>query len=374
MISTVSLSFDLTYTDPVTGALQPRGIVTDSTDYTGLGINLASSFAKGLGQITFNGDIIVPFGDNTNPNINLETWNYVTQGVPNFTFNLPLDVNGNVANGVYTLEYKLRLTGNCDFLSITLPDTAVSDSVEYVNFLIPGNELIMSPSGDTVEIVSVGPVVAGQFDLILSGLLNDTDTTCTFDETNLQLSAVYNYSGCVQSAAKVNFTYDCEYETNGTFAVSNATELNGQTIVSLNATINYPSWTSTTPTFNSQIVTTSLPYSNNVLATGTFGVTLSEVIQKIQNDGLIIIYTASVTEEFNVSCIGSLCNLIPCMESLRNAHAIELQRNRISKYQVFVDNVLMYYAEAQNYRSCGEMDKYRETLALLEAQLDAYIS
>lgn len=371
MISTVSLSFDLTYTDPVTGALQPRGIVTDSTDYAGLGINLASSFAKGLGQITFNGDIIVPFGDNTNPNINLETWNYVTQGVPNFTFNLPLDVNGNVANGVYTLQYKLRLVGFCDFISVTLPDTAISDSSQYADFLIPGNQLIMDPSGDTVQIVSVGPVVGGEFELTLSGLLNNTDTSSTFDETNLQLDAVYTYSGCVQSAAKVNFTYDCEYGTNGTFAVSNATELNGQTIASLNATINYPSWTSTTPTFNSQIVTTTLPYSNNVLATGTFSVSLSEVIQKTQNDGLILQYVASSVQEFNVSCVGSLCNLIPCIESLRNAHAIELQRNRISKYQVFVDNVLMYYAEAQNYRSCGDLEAYRNTLALLESQLDA---
>jgi hypothetical protein len=38
---------------------------------------------------------------------------------------------------------------------------------------------------------------------------------------------------------------------------------------------------------------------------------------------------------------------------------------------VFVDNVLLYYTEAMNYRACGELDKYKSTIALLQAQLDA---
>lgn len=371
MISTVSLSFDLTYTNPVTGALQPRGIIIDSTDYAGLGIDLPSQLAKGLGQVTFNGDIIVDLNTIGTPLFDLENWDYITQGVPTYTFDLPLDLNGNVANGVYTFEYSLRLIESFEMeVDLATSNTVIMTGYEYLsNFLEAGNDI--SNGIETVQVVSSN---------FVSPTLTINTTTISsppsweyldFDITNVQLNAVYTYSGCVQSAAKVNFTYDCEVGTNGTFAVSNATELNGQTVVSLNATINYPSWTSTTPTFNSQIVTTSLPYSNNVLATGTFSVSLSEVIQKTQNDGLILQYVASSVQEFNVSCVGSLCNLIPCIENLRNAHAIELQRNRISKYQVFVDNVLMYYAEAQNYRSCGDLEAYRNTLALLEAQLDA---
>lgn len=374
MISTVSLSFDLTYTDPVTGALQPRGIVTDSTDYTGLGINLASSFAKGLGQITFNGDIIVPFGDNTNPNINLETWNYVTQGVPNFTFNLPLDVNGNVANGIYTLEYSLRLNPTFDVLAVPLPTVFVVDTPYswLLDFLQVGDDLLLT-GGNPAQHVTFASAVFNDpnVNITTSNSILSAYTNFSFDLSHIQSTTSYTYSGCTQVAAKIDFVYDCEYETNGTFSVSNATELNGQTIVGLTAIINYPAWTSLTPTFNSQIITTTLPYSNNVLATGTYGVTLYETISQTQNDGLVIQYTASTIQEFNVSCVGSLCNLIPCIESLRNAHAIELQRNRISKYQVYVDNVLLYYTEAQNYRNCGNWDKYRETLGLLEAQLDA---
>ena len=371
MISTVSLSFDLTYTNPVTGALQPRGIIIDSTDYAGLGIDLPSQLAKGLGQVTFNGDIIVDLNTIGTPLFDLENWDYITQGVPTYTFDLPLDLNGNVANGVYTFEYSLRLIESFEMeVDLATSNTVIMTGYEYLaNFLEAGDDI--SNGVETVQVVSVN-FVDPTLTINTTTLSNPAGWEyLDFDITNVQLNAVYTYSGCVQSAAKVNFTYDCEVGTNGTFAVSNATELNGQTIASLNATINYPSWTSTTPTFNSQIVTTTLPYSNNVLATGTFSVSLSQVIEKVQNDGLILQYVSSSIQEFNVSCIGSLCNLIPCIESLRNAHAIELQRNRISKYQVFVDNVLMYYAEAQNYRSCGDLESYRNTLALLEAQLDA---
>ncbi len=378
MISTVTLTFDLTYVDPLTNTVVPRGIVTDSTNYSGpggIGIDLNINQAKGVGVITFNGDVIVDLNDpssNDTTMINLQDWESQHSGeTPYFAFNLPLDVNGNVANGVYTLLYRLRLTGLCDFQSITLPSTAVSDSFQFAGFLEAGNSLTMDPSGDPVVIVSVGEVSGGEFPITLSGLQNDTDSSSSFDITNVQLNGVYTYSGCVQSAADVTFSYDCEVGTNGTWAVANSTVLNGQTITSLSAAINYPAWTSLTPTFNSQIITNTLPYSNNVLATGTFSVSLSQTIQKVQTDGLILQYISSGSQEFVVSCAGSLCGLIPCIESLRNAHATELQRNRISKYQVFVDNVLLYYTLAQNYRSCGDIENYRRTLALIEGQLDA---
>jgi len=366
MISTVTLTFDLTYTNPVTGALEPRGIVTDSTNYAGLGIDLLNQAAKGLGQITFNGDIIVPDGGILNPMINLETWGTEHAGqTPFFAFPLTLDTNGNAANGVYTFTYSLRLIQSFEMeINFDTTNSLELAGYEYLaNFLEAGNDV--SNSVETVQVVSASftdPTLTINTTTIPNP---STWEFLVFDITNVQLNAVYTYSSCVQSASSVTFAYDCEVGTNGTFAVANSTVLNGQTISSLSATINYPSWTSLTPTFNSQIVTNTLPYSNNVLATGTFSV------QKTQTDGLILQYTSSSVQEFVVSCAGSLCGLIPCMESLRNAHATELQRNRISKYQVFVDNVLLYYTQAQNYRSCGDIENYRSTLALIEAQLDA---
>ena len=378
MISTVTLTFDLTYRNPSTGALEPRGIVTDSTDYAGLGINLLITEAKGLGVITFNGDVIVDKNTIADPIIDLQNWDDLNPGVtPVFYFPLELDLNGNVANGIYTFQYSLRLNSSIAFLSITLPSTALTDGTPYANFFEAGNELTMVPSDDVVTIVSVGPEAGGEYTLTLSGLQNDTDGDATFDLTNLQFSGVFTYSGCTQTTADVSFTYDCEVGDSGSWAVANTTTLASNEVIStLNCTVSYPSWTALTPTFNPQVVLTSLPYPSapntpTPLATGTYTVSLTQQILQTQTDGLILQYSTSTIQEFVVSCSGSLCGLTPCIESLRVAHANELQRNRISKYQVFVDNVLLYYAEAQNYRACGDTANYRATIELIKQNLDS---
>jgi hypothetical protein len=385
MISTVTLSFDLTYRNPSTGALEPRGIVTDSTDYAGLGIDLLLAEAKGLGVITFNGDVIVNRDAIINPMIDLQNWGTLNPGqTPVFDFPLELDLNGNVANGVYTFEYSLRL--NMALIpftvsSITLPNTLVVDTTDswLANFL---------EVGDSVILLTGAPAT---IDLVASAVFNDPNITITtstpidsdlytqlsFNLTNVQFSGVFTYSGCTQTTADVSFTYDCEVGDSGSWAVANTTKLASNEVVStLNCTVSYPSWTALTPTFNPQVVLTSLPYpsapnTETPLATGTYTVSLTQQIQQNQTDGLILLYTTSTAQEFVVSCSGSLCGLTPCIESLRVAHANELHRNRISKYQVFVDNVLLYYAEAQNYRACGDTANYRATLELIKQNLDS---
>lgn len=379
MISTVTLTFDLTYTNPATGALQPRGIVTDLTDYSGLGVNLLLREAKGLGVITFNGDIIVNLNTVGTPMIDLQNWDY-SNGVPTYTFNLPLDLNGNVANGVYTFTYSLRLylTGE-QFTSVTPPDTIITDGDLYLaDFLEVGNTIILEGGVNEPVVVSSAvvddPNVEITTSTVISGALFDS---FGFDITNVQLNEVYSYAGCTQASADVNFVYDCEVGNSGSWAVANTTTLAAnESITSLNCTVSYPSWTALTPTFNPQVVLTSLPYpsapgTETPLATGTYTVSLTEQIEQTQTDGLILSYSRSVIKEFTVSCAGTLCGLVPCIENLRVAHQTELIRNKVSKYQVYVDNVLMYYIEALNYKACGEVAKYKETIALLEAQLDA---
>jgi hypothetical protein len=374
MISTVTLSFDLT-------ASPPTGIVTDTTDYAALGIDLVLARAKGLGVISFNGDVIENKNTILDPMIDFENLGSNPQV---FLFPLELDLNGNVANGVYTFEYSLRLdTALTPFTisSITLPNTLVVGTTDswLANFLETGNE---------VTLLTGAPATTAT---VASAVFNDPDITVTtsttiasasygqlrFDLTNVQFSGVFTYSGCTQTTADVSFTYDCEFGDSGSWAASNTTTLASNEVVSsLSCTINYPGWATLSPTFPGNVFTTSLPYPNldsqlNPLATGTYTVSLTQQIEQTQTDGLLLLYTTSVSKEFAVSCSGSLCGLTPCIESLRVAHANELQRNRISKYQVFVDNVLLYYAEAQNYRSCGETDKYRATLDLIKANLDA---
>lgn len=371
MISTVSLSFDLTYVDPLTGTVIPRCVVTDSTTYP-IPVDLFS--AKGYGVLSFNGDVIEAKDTVLNPLIDLEA--FETTGF----INLPLDNNGNVANGVYGFEYSLRLDSTASGVGIVgtvTGGTTFTSGAEWLVEVLPiGSSIAIDGVNNTVA----GAVVVGSDAVITLGAVavNGTAKPLTFiDDVSLQFSATYAYAGCTQTSADVDFIYDCEYGNSGTWSVSNATVLGANEIVtSLNCVINYPSWTSSNPLFNPQVVTNVLPYptlpgDNTPLATGTYSVSLSEQIQQTQASGLVVLYNKSVIKEFAVSCAGTLCGLVPCIENLRAAHAAELIRNKVSKYQVYVDNVALYYLEAMNYKACGELDKYKETISLLEAQLDA---
>lgn len=383
MISNVTFSLDLTYTNPVTGALQPRGIVRDLTDYNGIGLSPVIYELKALGRIAFNGDVIVEKDNILDPLIDLQNWDF-SEGVPTYTFDLPLDLNGNVANGIYQFLYQLRV--NTPFGIQVLGSFAVTDtqfesdgSLWAADFLEIGNTISLDPDEQTVSITAIelddpdGVIYTVTPNILDPGAVD----SFSFDITNTQVSATYVYSGCTQTTADVSFTYDCEVGDSGSWAVANTTTLASNEVIStLNCTVSYPSWTALTPTFNPQVVLTSLPYPSapntpTPLATGTYTVSLTQQILQTQTDGLILQYSTSTIQEFVVSCSGSLCGLTPCIESLRVAHANELQRNRISKYQVFVDNVLLYYAEAQNYRACGDTANYRATLDLIKTNLDA---
>lgn len=383
MISNVTFSLDLTYTNPVTGALQPRGIVRDLTDYNGIGLSPVIFELKALGRIAFNGDVIVEKDNIVDPLIDLQNWDF-SEGVPTYTFDLPLDLNGNVANGIYQFLYQLRV--NTPFGIQVLGSFAVTDtqfesdgSLWAADFLEIGNTISLDPDEQTVAITAIqldnpdGVIYTVTPNILDPGIL----ASFSFDITNTQVNATYVYSGCTQTTADVSFTYDCEVGDSGSWSVANTTTLASNEVISaLNCTVSYPSWTALTPTFNPQVVLTSLPYpsapnTETPLATGTYTVSLTEQILQTQTDGLILQYSISTIQEFVVSCAGSLCGLTPCIESLRVAHANELQRNRISKYQVFVDNVLLYYAEAQNYRACGDTANYKATIDLIKTNLDA---
>lgn len=378
MISTTTLTIDVT---------NQVGRVTDTTDYTSLLIGVTGFVAKGLGSIYFQGNLIESKTTIGDPLIDLAA------GDTFFEFPLELDLNGNVANGVYRVEYSLALDTtayNFGVSSITLPSTFEIDGTLFpwlADFLEVGNSItlynpIPALTQQTVTVSSVQLIDPGLPTAMVVVTVNEVISNpawpfWSIEIINLQTVASYTYSGCTQASANVNFVYDCEVGNSGSWSVANATALaSNETINSLNCTVSYPSWTALTPTFNPQVVLTSLPYpsapgTETPLATGTYTVSLSEQIQQIQTDGLIITYTATTVKEFTVSCAGSLCGLIPCIENLRAAHQAELTRNRISKYQVFVDNVLMYYTEAMNYRACGELDKYKAAIACIQAQLDA---
>lgn len=348
MQSTLSLTLDLT---------AKKGFFTDTTDYNALGVDLNTLGATGSVAVYFQGDVVgSPLA------INLAGGGTTTP-----LFDLELDVNGEVANGTYSAVY----TVDFGFVGATLllaPDQVIVQSLgtNYQGFSA-GAEITVSvyiPGGATITgAQDVGGDLYVTIDQSVSSTAFAIPTNITVTQQN---GFSWVYAGCNLVEAKSGLVADCDYGDFGTFTVTNETDTTGITITSLSVDINYPSWT------NEPVITeTSLPYTNNQLATGTYSVTLTLEIQKVQNDGLIITYTSESIQEFKVSCIGSLCGLNDCLENLRKAHEAELLKNKISKYQVYVDNILIYYTEAQSYKSCGQMDEYRATVAKLEAQLDA---
>ena len=359
MQSTLSLTLDIT---------QKKGFFTDTTDYSAISVDVNALGATGSVAIYFQGDLI-----GSPLTIDLAGGDTTTS-----LFDLELDLNGNVANGSYSAVYTVDFAFS-NTTALAAPDQIVLASIgaNYQGFTVGANiEVSVDLPG--------GALITGASNI--SGNLYvtiDQSVSATLGSLRaVNVSQVFSgfswvYSGCTQTTAGVEFTYDCEFGNSGSWAVSNTTVLAAnEFITSQVCTINYPSWTNVDPIFNPQVVTTSLPYptilgEDTPLATGTYSVLLSQQIQQNQASGLIITYSNSITREFTVTCAGTLCGLVPCIENLRAAHATELIRNRISKYQVFVDNVLLYYTEAMNYRACGELDSYKSTIALLQAQLDA---
>jgi hypothetical protein len=126
----------------------------------------------------------------------------------------------------------------------------------------------------------------------------------------------------------------------------------------------YPSWTDT-----ANVTSTDGAITLSAIATGTYTIT-SETTLSLTNGDLVITYVASLSDEYRVSCSGSLCGLLPCIQNLLQVHAAAV-KNGFSPYQYFVDSILLNYVQAVEYKKCGEFDKYQERVDAIESLLDA---
>ena len=342
------------------------GRLTDLTDYAALGLDPSTNQMKFLGTINFQG---LPLYSKTtvgNPLIDLQS------GATYFEFPAELDSNGDIANGVYSL------TAYSTVAVLALTDAFDTDnSLAFSGY---GDLAASITTSDVVEVTSganagtYAPIVA----VSISGILlmsvsggDISDDAGTDIPTNFTFALTLNqtqwtYPGCTLLTASVNLVSDCNYGDNGTWSVSNTTVTTNQTLVSTSATINYPSWTGEDP-----IVVTSLPYVNNRLATGTYSVVAAFVYSQVESDGLIIQYTASCTEEFDVRCAQPLCSLNKCIENLRVANANAINSGKVSPFQVYVDNISLLWIEAQNYLACVQLAEYQTAVEAIQAQLDS---
>jgi hypothetical protein len=230
MISTTTLTID---------TVSKKGRVTDTTDYASIGVLLNLYSVKGLGVIYFQGQQIFSRTLTSDPLIDLAT------GATFREFDLELDVNGEIAHGVYQVDYSLRIdtvnagfTYDIDFQSVQtfLTDESTLNAEFMVDFLQEGNELTVFTPGAGIQDVTVASavMVTPPSDVLITvnEVMTEPYTKFRFDITNLQSSNSYTYTGCPKAEGKINFSYDCDVAPNGTFGVSNATVIPaGQSVI-----------------------------------------------------------------------------------------------------------------------------------------------
>jgi hypothetical protein len=345
------------------------GRLTDLTDYAALGLDPSTNQMKFLGTINFQGLPLYSKITVGNPLIDLQS------GATYFEFPLELDSNGDIANGVYSIvDYQVFFTISSEDIDsdaaqqtiLITNEGGAADAFAEGNLITFGKVLPLPVLTVETVVVSAESVSGSLLITVESGVLDYTDVSGFVSVYTNKATSSYTYPGCTLLTASVNLVSDCNYGDNGTWSVSNTTVATNQTLVSTSATINYPSWTGEDP-----IVVTSLPYVNNRLATGTYSVVAAFVYSQVESDGLIIQYTASCAQEFDVRCAQPLCSLNKCIENLRVANANAINSGKTSPYQVYVDNISLLWIEAQNYLACGQLAEYQTTVEAIQAQLDS---
>ena len=345
--------------------------VVDSTDYAAQGVSLAALAAKGLGTVRFNGDIVYQkllVGD---PLVNLAAGATTSAWVA-----CPLDSNGNAAYGTYTCDYSVRTMLDdvtCDSVVAGSGGAGafVLDGLDLTNVLAAGDSITISNSlsaNNGVRTITSVTLASGNSSLFVSQTVNTetpvASSKVSFDITKVTGDASAVYVGCEQITLSVSFNADCERGLNGSIVVLDTTSYGDQEVTSKQLTLMYPSWTDT-----ANVTSTDGAITLSAIATGTYTITSESTITLTSGD-LIITYVASLSDEYRVSCSGSLCGLLPCIQNLLQAHAAAV-KNGFSPYQYFVDSILLNYVQALEYKKCGEFDKYQERVDAIESLLDA---
>ena len=345
--------------------------VVDSTDYAAQGVSLAALAAKGLGTVRFNGDIVYQkllVGD---PLVNLAAGATTSAWVA-----CPLDSNGNAAYGTYTCDYSVRTMLDdvtCDSVVAGSGGAGafVLDGLDLTNVLAAGDSITISNSlsaNNGVRTITSVTLASGNSSLFVSQTVNTetpvASSKVSFDITKVTGDASAVYVGCEQITLSVSFNADCERGLNGSIVVLDTTSYGDQEVTSKQLTLMYPSWTDT-----ANVTSTDGAITLSAIATGTYTITSESTITLTSGD-LIITYVASLSDEYRVSCSGSLCGLLPCIQNLLQTHAAAV-KNGFSPYQYFVDSILLNYVQALEYKKCGEFDKYQERVDAIESLLDA---
>jgi hypothetical protein len=358
-------------------AVTKKGRIVDASNYVAEGISLSALSAKGLGVVTGPTGVAIYTGTTVgSPLVNLmSTTNSVW-------FNLPLDSNSEILNGTYSFTYSLRYAITAGIVnSVTAPSTLELEFTWAGRVLTAGDSVVTVANTET-ENNGTFTVATAAFDegidnstivVTQTTLVNEALATGTysFDVTRAAFAgSTYTWNGCNFVTPAVTTTYDCESTQFGQIIFADSSVIPaGQIIVSRSLSGYYPNGLSPEPATN-PVTTTSPSLTFNELAVGTWTHALVLNMSVTQDDGLVYTYTVRDTGETAVTCVGTLCGLTPCIESLKDKYYASFQRGQVSGLEATILMILQLYALAKEYKTCGNNAMYAATVAQLESVLD----
>lgn len=329
----------------------------DTTDYAGQGVNIANA----VGCLTLTGPTGV-FHNNTdfnNPDI-------VPDVDPEFFKNLPLNNQGNVVQGDYSVAYRVKQTN--EFIGSITGDNTISIQGDYAAFF-PAGTLINVTSGSSIGVYTSSGAV-----------FNNGETTITTEEDNLvsennvdfftvtYVNKTYNFNFCYSTpTVEIEATVDCDCSK------ITSRDLTNYNITACGSTIS--------PTSIARVHTVSAPNGQNgqpvaaptitslmsaVVTPIWTGVWTSTVITQLTYtlpSGLLVNMEVAGQDSYEASCAEGLCCVFQCMANLRNTYESFLTTNPTRAQEYFtklfsMTTAWMLYSAASNCGDFANKKKY----------------
>lgn len=340
------------------------GTIIDNTDYSPL--NPVQVNIVGTGTITGPDGSVVASG----VTVNISAGSTVSA-----PFNLPVDNNGNVLSGQYTLVYVPTFTvQNISVSSFTTaPDTIVISGVDWTNiFDEPGASnsvtitLATTPANNGPAPITgvsyVGPATVLSTSKTMVAELGGAAEISFVVTYNEFVDALYTFTGADIATLSVDATYDCDSTQFGQIIFKDNTILpEDQVLTTRTFTVAYPT-NLTNPATPPNIVTTQPSVVVNQLAVGQWTYRLTYLVTATQDDELTYTYTITTgSVPVNVSCAGTFCELICGMKTLYGKYADSVSCGTPNaQYASVIALIPGYYMIAVQAKSCGDTDTYNK--------------
>ena len=331
--------------------------VTDNTTYSAQGVNPSVVSIKGLLTITGpSGSAFVSVLNLASPATNISTG--VDVAGP---YNLPV-ASGDILNGSYSVSYRpqyyytqaeidISSVGN----TVTLPGVNIADLFNAGDVFF----ISLSGAGNNGNKTVVSAINSGANTVItISTALVTESGVATFTYSgNDQVDLDYTYAGCELPIPAVSAVYDCQSSQFGSITFEDNTDYLDFTVSSHSLSAYYPNGLNPAPSENPQ--TTALYILTlTELATGTWTKNITTTLTKTQDDDLELAVSINASSQFSVTCVGTLCSLVDCVQALYTKHMDALSCGSTSPYQRYVDGIALLYPLAKEAQACGNQAEY----------------